>query len=92
MKRIITLTTVLILSVGLFAQEKEHAKIAETIDKYIQEVIETWQLPGAAAAFYLDGEVILSKGYGVKKQSLTESCRITILPVIWISCRSNLIS
>ena len=27
-----------------------------------------------------------------KEKSLTESCRITILPVIWISCRSNLIS
>lgn len=70
MKRCITLTAALILSAGLFAQQKNSAQIAESIDKYIQEVKETWQLPGLAAAFSLNGEIILSKGYGVKEQKM----------------------
>ena len=43
------------------------ADIVKELDEYISDVRQTWHIPGLAAAFALDGEVILAKGYGVKE-------------------------
>jgi Beta-lactamase class C and other penicillin binding proteins len=51
----------------LIAQQSKQ-QLANNINNYIEQVKDTWQLPGLAAAFYIDGEVILSKGYGIKEQ------------------------
>lgn len=47
------------------AQEKE---LVRNIEKYAQEVKDTWQLPGFAMAVSLDNKVIFKKGFGVKEQ------------------------
>lgn len=48
------------------------ADIVKELDEYISDVRQTWHIPGMAAAFALDGEVILAKGYGVKEIGGTE--------------------
>lgn len=90
MKRsIILLLAVFSISAG-YSQTKYRdttRRISEQIDNYINQVRQTWQLPGLAVAFYVDGNIILSKGYGVKelktpdgigyKGSLEKSTKIT---------------
>ena len=38
----------------------------DSIDKYIQQAIENWQIPGIAVCIIKDGEILLQKGYGVR--------------------------
>lgn len=38
----------------------------QTIDQYIDQARTAWQVPGLAVAIIKDGNVVLSKGYGVK--------------------------
>lgn len=39
----------------------------KTIDRYIEKARKDWDVPGLSVAIVKDGEVILSKGYGVRK-------------------------
>lgn len=41
--------------------------IVQNIDNYIKQVVDTWQLPGLAAAFSIDGKLVYAKGFGVKE-------------------------
>lgn len=69
MKRFsILIVASLIATTFISAQNINKQQLAKDIDKYIMQVQQTWQLPGLAAAFYVDGDIILSKGYGVKEQ------------------------
>jgi CubicO group peptidase (beta-lactamase class C family) len=38
----------------------------DSLDKYIQQAIENWQIPGAAVCIVKDGKILLQKGYGVR--------------------------
>lgn len=38
----------------------------DSIDKYIQQAIENWQIPGVAVCIVKDGKILLQKGYGVR--------------------------
>ncbi len=40
--------------------------IAKSIDKYVQEVKQDWNITGMAVCFSLDDSILLAKGYGVK--------------------------
>lgn len=44
----------------------------KSIDKYIESARKAWNVPGMAVAIVKDGEVVLSKGYGVKKVGTKE--------------------
>jgi CubicO group peptidase (beta-lactamase class C family) len=37
------------------------------LDAYVREAMEKWQVPGLAIAVLKDGEVVLERGYGVRK-------------------------
>ena len=37
------------------------------LDEYLREVMETFEVPGVALAIVKDGEVVLAKGYGVRR-------------------------
>lgn len=59
-----------------FAQEHNCAEctdgcknkvIVQDLDDYIKQVVDTWQLPGLAAAFSIDGKLVYAKGFGVKE-------------------------
>lgn len=61
MKRSLILILALFFLTAGNSQTKypDSRKVAEQIDSYIKQVQQTWQLPGLAAAFYLDTNVIL---------------------------------
>lgn len=59
-----------------FAQEHNCAEctdgcknkvVVRHLDDYIKQVVDTWQLPGLAAAFSIDGKLVYAKGFGVKE-------------------------
>ena len=75
---LLVLSFVLIYSCKAFAQAgiakptkpqlvTREQDIAGAVDRYAQQVLSTWQLPGMALALSVDNKVILSKGYGVKE-------------------------
>ncbi len=57
----------LLVCSNAFAQAPDREKIAGEIDNYVQQVIQTWKIPGLAVAFSLDNEPLFAKGYGVKE-------------------------
>jgi len=64
MKKIITTITLLFLSFNLHAQDIIKFNHL-TINEYINQAMERWQVPGLSLAIIKDGEVIHLKGYGV---------------------------
>jgi len=65
----------LALGLGLFALAPAYAQrqtpkvptfITDSLDRYVEEAMRTWQVPGLALAIVKDGRVILSKGYGLR--------------------------
>ncbi len=81
MKRLFSLFFAVLVTVAINAQQQavqfqggsiNKQQLAKEIDNYINQVQSTWQLPGLAAAFYFDGEIILSKGYGIKEQKTAD--------------------
>lgn len=54
--------SLLFLYFSVYAQVDVNA-----IDKYIEQARQDWNVPGMAVAIVKDGEVVLSKGYGVKE-------------------------
>lgn len=39
----------------------------QEVDSYVENALQNWGVPGAAVAVLKDGELILSKGYGIKE-------------------------
>jgi len=65
MKRIIQISLLLILSLNLVAQKNIDKKI-KILDAYYEQALTDWEVPGMAIAIVKDGEIIFSKGYGVR--------------------------
>ncbi|GHE98606.1 serine hydrolase [Thalassotalea profundi] len=57
-------TTLLSFSQSVYAQVNQFNE--EKIDTLIQQTLSTFKVPGAAVGVIKDGEVLLSKGYGVQ--------------------------
>lgn len=55
-------TPLLFLYFSIYAQVD-----VKTVDKYIEQARQDWNVPGMAIAIVKDGEIVLSKGYGVKE-------------------------
>jgi CubicO group peptidase (beta-lactamase class C family) len=57
--------------------QKAPSFITDSLDSYITKALKTWQIPGVAVCIVKDGQVILSKGYGVcelgKKEKVDEN-------------------
>jgi len=62
MKNLILFCAVIALPLAAFSQ----SKIVKRIDNYIEDSRELWNIPGMAVAIVKDGEVLLSKGYGIR--------------------------
>ena len=70
MKKHFSLLAAALLVCGVaFGQDSKPSKeeVVKEIDNYIQEVMDTWKIPGMAAAFSLDNQPLFAKGYGVKE-------------------------
>lgn len=59
-KLLLTMVSVLLIYSG-------YAQDVKAIDRYIEKARKNWNVPGMAVAIVKDGEVVLSKGYGVKE-------------------------
>lgn len=66
MKRQILLAGFLILSVSILAQPISKSELTE-LDQYYTQVAQDWNIPGFSVAIVKDGEIIFSKGYGLKE-------------------------
>jgi CubicO group peptidase (beta-lactamase class C family) len=66
MKKIFIIFIGLFLSVNLYSQEQIKFNHL-TIDEYILQAMERWQVPGMSVAVIKDGKVIHLKGYGVRE-------------------------
>lgn len=49
----------------------QHHLISQ-LETYIEDVKATWQVPGLAVGVIMDGKIIFSKGFGVRKWGFTE--------------------
>ena len=59
---------ILLIIVAICAVFTVQAQVdVKAIDKYIEKARTDWNVPGMAVAIVKDGEVVLSKGYGVKE-------------------------
>lgn len=47
--------------------------VTDSLDKYIEEGMKRWEIPGLAIAIVKDGKVIVSKGYGVRETGKKET-------------------
>ena len=65
MKRLIQLSFLLLISLSLFAQKNIDKKL-KVLDAYYEQALADWNVPGMAIAIVKDGEIIFSKGYGVR--------------------------
>jgi CubicO group peptidase (beta-lactamase class C family) len=72
---------VLLFTVALLARAASAAPVAAAapaadagatplagLDAFVEEAMEAWRVPGLAIAVVRDGEVILARGYGVRRQ------------------------
>ncbi|MDA0714765.1 MAG: serine hydrolase [Bacteroidetes bacterium] len=62
MKKQLLLASLSILFLGLSLSAQTNQS---RIDSYMEQAIKDWNIPGAAIAIVKDGEVMLSKGYGI---------------------------
>lgn len=62
-KNIIFTSLVILLPFVPYAQTPDF--IIDSLDAFMQREMERWQIPGAAIAIVKDGEIIVSRGFGV---------------------------
>jgi CubicO group peptidase (beta-lactamase class C family) len=67
MKRFLSISIVLLTTFLTSIAQNQPSFITDSLDSYVKRGIEQWQLPGAAVLVVKDGNVIVSKGYGVKE-------------------------
>lgn len=66
MRRLYITIAILVCATGLYAQGTE--EIVANIDSYAAKVRKEWRIPGFSLTVVKDGDVVLSKGYGVKER------------------------
>jgi CubicO group peptidase (beta-lactamase class C family) len=64
----------LLLVLSLVVISVAHGQIdVKVIDKYIEQARKDWNVPGMSVAIVKDGQIVLSKGYGVKELGKKEA-------------------
>lgn len=72
-KRILlTLQVLLLLQLSLCAQNKPAKVDLKKLDKYYEQVVQDWGIPGMTVGIVKDGKLIFSKGYGVRETGKAE--------------------
>jgi len=61
------LTLLLFVLAGHVCAQNKAVKPPHNIDRYVNRVLKTFDVPGVSLAIVKDGKVVLAKGYGVKK-------------------------
>ncbi|AHM60745.1 beta-lactamase [Flammeovirgaceae bacterium 311] len=75
MKKIVLLLlpVLLLVQASLHAQSKPVKVDLKKLDKYFEQVVRDWEIPGMTVGIVQDGQLIFSKGYGVKEAGKAES-------------------
>jgi CubicO group peptidase (beta-lactamase class C family) len=47
-------------------------QMPKSLDRYVQQVMQTFKVPGLSLAIVKDGRVVLSKGYGLKRMAASD--------------------
>lgn len=55
------------------SQEADQAKILQELERHIQETKKTWNIPGLAVGVIIDGKIVFSKTFGVRKWGQLET-------------------
>ncbi|MET1056335.1 MAG: serine hydrolase domain-containing protein, partial [Pedobacter sp.] len=55
------------LLLPLLTHAQKPAALPPGVDKYVEQVLTTFDVPGMSISIVKDGKVLLAKGYGVKK-------------------------
>lgn len=85
LKVIFSLIGLLFLVHKTDAQEMSLFK-GDSLDRYIQQALIEWKIPGAAVFIIKDGQVLLQKGYGISNwNTRTKVDEHTIFPIASIS-------
>jgi CubicO group peptidase (beta-lactamase class C family) len=64
MKKLVFLSIILFLAASAFSQKSIQKKL-KNLDKYYEQALKDWEVPGMAIAIVKDDSVIFEKGYGV---------------------------
>lgn len=76
-RKLFLLGLAIIISVTLFAQPVLKGDLSD-LDKYYKEVAADWNVPGFTVAIVKDGEIVFSKGYGLKEEGKMKSLTGTL--------------
>lgn len=74
----------LIAALGLNtqAQKGKQKELPPDFDKYVNKVLQTFEVPGLAIAVVKDGKVLLSKGYGIRELGTADAVdEHTLFPI-----------
>jgi CubicO group peptidase (beta-lactamase class C family) len=67
MRAILKIVTLLYILFTSANAQQNPAFITDSLDNYILLGLEKWKIPGAAVLIVKDGNIVISKGYGVKE-------------------------
>lgn len=66
-KKILLAGIAFLLAVSSHSQSTQRSFIGDSLDRYVEDALGFWKIPGVAVAVVKDGKVIHMKGYGVKE-------------------------
>ena len=71
---------IIVLALGMLASSTYSQDVdLQALDRYIDQAVEDFQLPGLAISVIKDGSVVLSRGYGYKNVETKEPMTTTAL-------------
>lgn len=74
MKKISFLFFIAIISLSAYSQAPQvPAFLTDSLDRYVERSLRDWQIPGAALLVVKDGQVVVSKGFGVKENGRNDA-------------------
>jgi len=72
MRKIVSITALFYLSSFILLSQGISENDLDHLDKYYEGIISEWNIPGFTVGIVKDGEIIFSKGYGVKEAGKDE--------------------
>lgn len=64
---------ILLLFVAYTGYGQSHSQLIQKLDGYIEGARQQWEVPGLSVAVVKDGQVLLSKGYGVRSLAASQA-------------------
>ena len=65
--RKVNLTIILCCLIQIASQAQSPKFVTDSLDVYVREAMDVWQIPGVAVCIVKDGQIVFEKGYGVQR-------------------------